>query len=96
MERFGVGVGVLVHESERLNREALSHRTARERIGGRRKLAGVLAWPWSHWHQLRRMEREAQDRADEWSRRLEMVALEVAASVAPADLRSVTRGSGEQ
>lgn len=74
VERFGLGIGVLLQEEERLKREAVSHRAEREQLPWRAR----LYWPFGQHHRLGRMQREAESRSEEWGRRLKMCALVVA------------------
>jgi hypothetical protein len=90
LERFGIGIGVIVQEEERLKREAASHKAQQERLPWRSR----LWWPFGEWHRLGRMSREAFARSEEWERRLRIVALDVAAqSGQPVD-PSVARVAG--
>jgi hypothetical protein len=75
LARFGVGIGVLVQQEKQLTVEAASHRVQRAQLPWRAR----LWFPFGNWHRLRRMEAEATARAEEWGRRLRIVALDVAA-----------------
>lgn len=90
LERFGVGVGVIVQEEARLEREAISHKAQRDRLPWRRR----LWFPFGEFHRLRRMQGEAAARSEEWGRRLKTVALDVAGQRDESVDHAVVRGAG--
>lgn len=74
LDRFGVGIGVVVQEEERLKREAKSHAAERKRLPWRAR----LYFPFGQYHRLRRMAEEAQGRSDVWASRMRICVREVA------------------
>jgi hypothetical protein len=86
LELFGLGIGVLVQEEARQGRNEAAARAERAEIAGFRIL-GVL-WPVSRWWTLWRMEHDAQKMREQWHRRLERVAEEVARGVPIEVLRA--------
>lgn len=69
LERYGLGIGVLVQEEARWQREAESHAKARGELP---------RWRWRRRRAVAKMERDARDRHAEWARRFRAVALDVA------------------
>lgn len=94
LERFGVGIGVVVQEEERFRRQAASHAAERAAMTGWRGLVGRIGWPFSQWHRLRRMEAESTAAQVEWNRRLRLCAADVARAL-PDEPRTVVHEGGE-